>query len=584
MQKPTPPTVGSTENTTKRPHQPGVTEKPAPQPFSSGAQRAITGSMLYSLVSCPHRVTMDVYADPAQRDSVNAFVEMLLERGSSVERERMAALDVPFVDLQAFTTAEKTRKTRAAMAADAPLIYGGRIEADDLLGEPDLLRKEGGGYVPGDIKSVAGEEGGEDSRPKKTYAVQLALYMDILERLNLSAGRRGFIWDVHGAEVIYDMTAPRGVRSTETWWDFYTTQLTTARGIMARTHETLPAYASGTCKLCHWYSSCLKAVKAADDLTLISELGRAKRDAMCGEIRTVAELATINPKAYTKGNKTAFAGIGPVTLGKFHERAKLLSSPNPKPYLKTPLTLPAHDFELFFDIEVDPMRDLCYLHGFIERRGRDNSTEKFIGYFTPDTRSSAKTSEALTKGVPVLRMGNIFEGQLDYTNLKYLPACHDEFPELLLRDGDILFNRTNSAELVGKTAVYSDVGHPISFASYLIRLRVVGYLPELLSAYINSAFGRAWVRSVVKQQVGQANVNGTKLRELGVPMMPMDEQKELWSRINRAFTIIERLSKEATRATELLDRLDQATLGKAFRGDLMTEAENLKSGRSYVAR
>jgi type I restriction enzyme S subunit len=183
--------------------------------------------------------------------------------------------------------------------------------------------------------------------------------------------------------------------------------------------------------------------------------------------------------------------------------------------------------------------------------------------------SSAKTSESSTKGVPVLRMGNIFEGQLDYTNLKYLPASHDEFPELLLQDGDILFNRTNSAELVGKTAVYSDVGHATSFASYLIRLRVVGYLPELLSAYINSAFGREWVRSVVNQQVGQANVNGTKLRELGVPLMPIDEQKEIWSRIKQAFTRIEHLSKEATRATELLDRLDRATLAKAFRGELV---------------
>ena len=89
--------------------------KTALEKFSSGAQRAITGSMLYSLVSCPHRVTMDVYADPTQRDPVNAFVEMLWERGSSVERERMAALDVSFVDLQAFTTTEKTRKTRAAL-------------------------------------------------------------------------------------------------------------------------------------------------------------------------------------------------------------------------------------------------------------------------------------------------------------------------------------------------------------------------------------------------------------------------------------------------------------------------------------
>ena len=254
--------------------------------------------MLYSLVSCPHRVTMDVYADPAQRDPVNPFVELLWERGSSVERDRMAALAIPFVDLHTFTTSEKARKTREAMAAGAPLIYGGRIEADDLLGEPDLLRKEGVGYVPGDIKSGAGEEGGDDEgddrRLKKTYAVQLALYMDILERMGLSAGRRGFIWDVHGAEVTYDMSVPRGVRNTETWWDFYAAQLATARDIMTRTHDTMPAYASGTCKLCHWYSCCFQAVKAADDLTLISELGRAKRDAMCGQIRTVAELATIN--------------------------------------------------------------------------------------------------------------------------------------------------------------------------------------------------------------------------------------------------------------------------------------------------
>lgn len=190
-----------------------MTGKTVPPELRSRPQRAITASMLYSLVSCPHRVTMDVYADPAQRDPVNVFVEMLWERGSSVERERMAALDVPFVDLQALTATEKTRRTREAMAAGAPLIYGGRIEADDLLGEPDLLRKEGAGYVPGDIKSGAGEEGGEDegedSRLKKTYAVQLALYMDILERSGLSAGRRGFIWDVHGAEVTYDMTVPR---------------------------------------------------------------------------------------------------------------------------------------------------------------------------------------------------------------------------------------------------------------------------------------------------------------------------------------------------------------------------------------
>lgn len=192
--------------------------------------------------------------------------------------------------------------------------------------------------------------------------------------------------------------------------------------------------------------------------------------------------------------------------------------------------------------------------------------------------SSSKTSDSATASVPVLRMGNILDGHLDYRRLKYLPKTHSEFPELLLKDGDILFNRTNSAELVGKTAVYSDTGRPMSFASYLIRMRVIGYFPELLSAYINSAFGREWVRSVVNQQVGQANVNGTKLRELGVPLMPMDEQKELWFRVKKAFTAIDHLATEATRATELLDRLDQATLAKAFRGELLPpRAINRKS-------
>ena len=85
-------------------------------------------------------------------------------------------------------------------------------------------------------------------------------------------------------------------------------------------------------------------------------------------------------------------------------------------------------------------------------------------------------------------MGNIVDGKLDYENLKYLPKSHHEFPALLLTEGDILFNRTNSVELVGKTAVYTGRSESTSFASSLIRLRVVGYLPELLSAYINSPY------------------------------------------------------------------------------------------------
>ena len=183
--------------------------------------------------------------------------------------------------------------------------------------------------------------------------------------------------------------------------------------------------------------------------------------------------------------------------------------------------------------------------------------------------SSAKTSDVSAfTAVPVLRMGNIVDGTLSYDHLKYLPAKHPEFPDLLLQPGDILFNRTNSAELVGKSAVYLEENRKTSFASYLIRLKVVGYLPELVSAYINSEYGREWVRSVVNQQVGQANVNGTKLRELGVPLIPMDEQEVLMSKIRASFAAITNATAEVAHAKSLLDRLDEATLSKAFRGEL----------------
>lgn len=83
--------------------------------------------------------------------------------------------------------------------------------------------------------------------------------------------------------------------------------------------------------------------------------------------------------------------------------------------------------------------------------------------------SSAKTTSD-SSGVPVLRMGNIQQGKLDRTDLKYLPRDHHEFPDLLLKQGDVLFNRTNSFELVGKAAVCGDLNKPTSFASYLIRI------------------------------------------------------------------------------------------------------------------
>ncbi len=103
----------------------------------------ITASVLYDLIQCPHRVPMDLFADPLRQDPVNPFVQLLWERGNLYEREVISGLDTPFLDLSVYGGAEKERLTRAAIARGEPLIYGGRLHAGELLGDPDLLRLEG---------------------------------------------------------------------------------------------------------------------------------------------------------------------------------------------------------------------------------------------------------------------------------------------------------------------------------------------------------------------------------------------------------------------------------------------------------
>src|SRR5579872_582606 len=142
----------------------------------------VTASMLYDLIACPHRVSMDLFANPAERDEVSPFIQLLRRKGADHEQAILEGEGIENLDLSDFHGDEKERLTTEAMTRHEPLIYGGRITADDLVGEPDLLRWTGVGYQAGDIKSGAAEEGREDlSKPKVHYAVQLGLYVDILE-------------------------------------------------------------------------------------------------------------------------------------------------------------------------------------------------------------------------------------------------------------------------------------------------------------------------------------------------------------------------------------------------------------------
>ena len=207
--------------------------------------------------------------------------------------------------------------------------------------------------------------------------------------MGVSAARHAFIWDVHGSEVRYELDARLGPRTPDSIWSIYLRARNEVAAALGRQVTTKGA-ASSACKLCVWRSACLRELRAANDLTLLPELGRAKRDALYSEFPTLADFAGANVERYIDGKKTPFAGIGPDTLRKFRARAQIAIDPNPIPYLKRAISLPGADTELFFDIETDPMRDLCYLHGFVVRQGRSVDSERFVAFFADEPTEQAE--------------------------------------------------------------------------------------------------------------------------------------------------------------------------------------------------
>jgi len=166
---------------------------------------------------------------------------------------------------------------------------------------------------------------------------------------------------------------------------------------------------------------------------------------------------------------------------------------------------------------------------------------------------------------PVIRMNNLTRtGDMDLADLKFMDLPSTQHERYLVRVGDVLFNRTNSAELVGKTAIVLDA-KPMAFAGYLVRLRVDGRNdPEYLSAFLNTAYAKKMLRAMCKSIIGMANINATEIQKMRIPKPPLDRQQELACYLGAV-----RLLKSAHRASlAKLDALFASLQHRAFRGEL----------------
>mgnify|MGYP003311129068 CR=1 FL=1 len=151
--------------------------------------------------------------------------------------------------------------------------------------------------------------------------------------------------------------------------------------------------------------------------------------------------------------------------------------------------------------------------------------------------SSQKSSA--TGKVPVLRMGNIQNSRLVWDKLVYT-SDDEEIAKYPLQYNDLLFNRTNSKELVGKTAIYKSE-FPAIYAGYLVRVTPLLMCSDYLNYVMQSQFYWSYCQTVRSDAIGQSNINAEKLKRFVFPLPPFAEQKRIVAKLEEILPLCERL-------------------------------------------
>lgn len=182
--------------------------------------------------------------------------------------------------------------------------------------------------------------------------------------------------------------------------------------------------------------------------------------------------------------------------------------------------------------------------------------------------------------VVVLRMGNLQNGEIDWSNLMYTDDKED-IEKYLLKKGDVLFNRTNSPELVGKTSIYRGE-YPAIYAGYLIKLDygkdIIG---EYLNYMMNSTKAKHYCYTVKTDGVSQSNINAKKIGAFEIPVPTIEEQQEIVNILDKLLAKYNKI-KNLEQQLEKIELLKKAILAKAFRGELGTNNPDEESAENLL--
>lgn len=169
-----------------------------------------------------------------------------------------------------------------------------------------------------------------------------------------------------------------------------------------------------------------------------------------------------------------------------------------------------------------------------------------FGHIVESSQYGVSLESATIGRTAILRMNNINDGQIDLSNLAYVSPGADELAGYLAAKDDLLFNRTNSLELVGKTAIFDCPGGVYTYASYLVRFRIRASNadPHFVNYFFNLPASRKRLRNLATPGVSQCNINPTVLQKYFlVPVPPLPEQRRIAVVLRTWDRALERLEK-----------------------------------------
>jgi len=217
--------------------------------------------------------------------------------------------------------------------------------------------------------------------------------------------------------------------------------------------------------------------------------------------------------------------------------------------------------ELYFLYDI-AVQSICYAGKYPLSNFGEVLSEAKNGIYKPP--------EFWGRGIPCIRMYNIDGPSMNTINLQLLDVTEDEFSTYSCQSGDLVFNRVNSAELVGKTGIITEKYPKCTFESKNMRLRVnqERVMPEFVAIILNSRKTKEYYRRVLKQQCGMATLNQGHVRNIPFPIPSLVEQEHIVAHIDSLKTKVEELDNLKIQALAELDALMPSILDKAFKGEL----------------